>query len=407
MFTVQSKTRLIQTFDRRVSGVFEPTAVKLVPWLLVIQQLRVFWMRKYMASQFVKWTSGCVFFLFMVTFFLLYFVKRPVSSKLGPHADDPYVNSTWYPPVDNLCLKEKIPDYILQPESDEITVVTMFLDLGVFSKGTLKDFRKPSHYHNWLRVFRGIANRVVAYIEKDNDIDYFRKIRSCLPLNMTKIVKVDRNTLPSFKLLPKIRKLYSRPFYPKHYPGTVYPEYTATMHAKHDVLERSILEDPFKTPYFAWLDVGLFRNLANTSFPMFKMVPPKNLEPESIAFTQVSLHDPNLSPRKIIYDMRVWVSGSMALAKKDIMLKFSRDYKQAAEKLLDQGLSNSDQEVINSMYTKEMIKPSYIKIQPYTCEEGQYGLHEADAQYFCLGYASKDTWEKRYSHLRVTSQLKT
>ena len=353
-----------------------------------------------MASQFVRWTCGGVIFLFLLTFFLLYFVERPVPSKLCPRADDSDFDHTEKPPVKK---KTKIPDYILQHESDEITVVTMFLDLGVFGKGSPKNNRGPLNYHNWLRVFGGIANRVIAYMEKDNDIDYFWKIRSCLPANMTKIIKVDRNTLPSFKLLPKIRKLYSTPSYPKHYPGTVYPEYTATMHAKHDVLERSILEDPFKTPYFAWLDVGLFRNLANISFPVFKMVPPKNFEPESIGFSQTSLHNPNLSPKEITYGMRVWMSGSMALAKKEIMLNFSRDYKQAAEELLDQGLSNSDQEVINAMYTKEMIKPHYIKIQPYVCIESQYGLYGPDAKYFCLGYACKDTWEKRYSHLRVTN----
>ena len=353
-----------------------------------------------MALQFARWTCVCVFPFSLLTFFLFHFNRRPVISKLDLRADEFHHDPIENPPVDE---KTKIPDYILQPESDEITVVTMFLDLGVFGKQSPKILRKPSHYHNWLRVFGGIANRVVAYLETEDDIDYFRKVRSCLPANMTKIIKVDRNKLPSFKLLPKIRKLYSDPLYPKHYPNTVYPEYTATMHAKHDVLERSILEDPFKTPYFAWLDVGLFRKLADKSFPVFKIVPPENFKPDSIGFSRTSLHNPNLSPRTVIYKKLVWMSGSMALAKKEVMLQFSRDYKQAAEELLDQGLSNSDQEVINAMYTKDMIKPHYIKIQPYACHEGQYGLHYTDAQYFCLGYACKDAWKKRHSNLRVTN----
>ena len=64
---------------------------------------------------------------------------------------------------------------MLKIESDEMTVVTMFLDLGVFKKGYEPDrYHSPLKYRNWMRVFGRIANRVVAYIERDNDIIFFK-----------------------------------------------------------------------------------------------------------------------------------------------------------------------------------------------------------------------------------------
>ena len=50
----------------------------------------------------------------------------------------------WYSPIDYWCMKEDVPHYVLQPESDEIAVVTMFLGLGVFRKGVA-----DRHYHPW------------------------------------------------------------------------------------------------------------------------------------------------------------------------------------------------------------------------------------------------------------------
>lgn len=80
------------------------------------------------------------------------------------------------------------------------------------------------------------------------------------------------------------------------------------------------------------------------------------------------------------------------------MLNFTRQYKEAVEYLLDQGLSNSDQEVIFSMYSVQMRKEEHVKIKTYLCYQGQLGLTGADSRYFCLGYVCKNAWEKRVPH---------
>lgn len=73
------------------------------------------------------------------------------------------------------CDDETVPDYMLRAAPDEMTIVTMYLDLGVLKTGDgLLSYRSPYSYRRWMRVFGRMVNRVVAYMENDDDIEYFR-----------------------------------------------------------------------------------------------------------------------------------------------------------------------------------------------------------------------------------------
>ena len=63
----------------------------------------------------------------------------------------------------------------------------------------------------------------------------FCSARASYGPNKTLIVKVARNRLWSFGLIPNISTIYSKPGYPRHMPDTVKPEYSAVMHAKYEV----------------------------------------------------------------------------------------------------------------------------------------------------------------------------
>ncbi|BFZ02972.1 hypothetical protein BsWGS_06011 [Bradybaena similaris] len=361
---------------------------------LIVGKLRRHWITFKMSLYYGKWSLRrnvkffsalsvlglCIFVLYHIVFHI----------ELLP----------WNPAVDRWCDYEDVPSYMLRTDPDEMTIVTMFLDLGYFKKGEqLFAYHSPYKYKRWMRTFGRMVNHVVAYIENDNDIEYFKEIRSCLPPSYTTIIKVHRHELSSFRHLETIRHIYARPSYPKHYPNTVYAEYSCTMHAKYDVLENACNANYFETPYFAWVDVGLFRNLDGTDYPLFKLIPPEKFHPERIGFSQAWPHDPAHSPEDSMHNKMVWVSGSMVLATKEDMLNFTRDYKIAVKELLDQGLSNTDQEVIYAMYSAKMRKPHYMKIKPYICHQGQLGLRGADSRYFCLGYVCKKAWEKRVPSL--------
>lgn len=64
---------------------------------------------------------------------------------------------------------------MLRTDPDEMTIVTMFLDLGYFKKGEQAfAYHSPHKYKRWMRTFGRMVNRVVAYIESDSDIEYFK-----------------------------------------------------------------------------------------------------------------------------------------------------------------------------------------------------------------------------------------
>ncbi|KAH9504074.1 hypothetical protein Btru_067678 [Bulinus truncatus] len=361
----------------------------------LLSKLHRQWISLEMSFRYGRWTPKKTFLGLMLisAFGLLIFTIYHLiySVELLP----------WNPSLDNWCDREKVPEYMLYPAPDEMTVVTMFVDLGVFKKGEKAfAYHSPYKYKRWMRTFGRMVNRVVAYFENDEHIEYFRKIRSCLPASHTKIIKIHRGDLPAFKNLAQIRHIYSQPSYPKYHPNTVYPEYSCAMHAKYDVLQRSCIMDFFNTPYFAWVDIGLFRQLDGTDYPLFKLIPPDKFNPERIGFSQAWPQDPAFPPEYVMKEQMVWVSGSMVLATKEYMLNFTRDYKEAVKELLDQGLSNSDQEVIYSMYSAKMRKPHYTKIKPYLCHRGQLGLFGSASRYFCLGYVCKNAWEKRVPHIK-------
>ncbi|CAG5118847.1 unnamed protein product [Candidula unifasciata] len=361
---------------------------------LIVGKLRRQWITFKMSFYYGKWSlrRNVRFFSVLsvlgLSIFVLYYILFTI--ELVP----------WNPRVDRWCDYEEAPSYMLRSDPDEMTVVTMFLDLGYFKKGERAfSYHSPYKYKRWMRTFGRMVNRVVAYMESDSDIEYFKEVRACLPPSYTKIIKVHRHDLSSFKHLATIRHIYSRPSYPKHHPNTVYAEYSCAMHAKYDVLEKACVADYFQTPYFAWIDVGLFRNLDGTDYPLFKLIPPEKFHPERIGLSQAWPLDPSHSLEEIMQTSLVWVSGSMVLATREHMLNFTKDYRQAVKELLDQGLSNTDQEVIYAMYSAKMRKPHYIKVRPYLCHPGQLGLYGADSRYFCLGYVCKNAWEKRVPHV--------
>ena len=147
---------------------------------------------------------------------------------------------------------------------------------------------------------------------------FTRKVRSCLPDSHTKIIKINRDQLPAFRHLETIRKIYNKPSYPKVYPDTVYPEYSCTMHAKYDVLNSACKADFFETPYFAWLDIGLFRQLDQSLQPIFKLVPPEKFNPERVGMTQITPLDPVVPPEFVMRNTQKWVSGAMVLATREV-----------------------------------------------------------------------------------------
>ena len=229
--------------------------------------------------------------------------------------------------------------------SDEITVVTAYFDLGKFSKGGGNHYYTPKLYRDWMKVFGRMKNVLVAYLEKDDDVRYFKALRSHFPRNLTVIHHISREQLWSFSLKPKIKQIYESKNYPKHHPNTVIPEYSCAMHAKYEVLRRTILENPGKTKYIAWIDIGLYRAyLKETSD--FQLRLPKDFNNSFVSFSEVYKRDIKRDPKGIILGNHVWVGGATVLGRIDTMLLFSAMYMHFVEYFIEHSLMNTDQQII-------------------------------------------------------------
>ncbi|ESO92613.1 hypothetical protein LOTGIDRAFT_162529 [Lottia gigantea] len=314
----------------------------------------------------------------------------------------------WYghPYVSKWCKYKQIPRYALKHEPDEITIVTALFDLGLVKKGHgVLDYHSPYKYKEWVRPFSKLTNPVVIFVEDDEIAKYVRSVRHCLPKSHTRIIKVSREELWAFSLLEKTRKIFEESTYPKHYPYTTNPEFSCLIHAKYEFLLQAVKKNYFKTPYFAWVDITMFKKLDESGTDVFKMLPPEKFNREKVGFTQVGPHDPHLDLDFIMMYRAVWVSGSMVLGTNQTLSRFIKRYKSSVEYLLDKGLANTDEHVIYSMYTTHMKKPGQVGIHTYRCHQGQLGLTGKDSFYFCLGYLCKATWENIHAGSRVKTGL--
>jgi hypothetical protein len=160
----------------------------------------------------------------------------------------------------------------------------------------------------------------------------------------------------------RIQGVYKQPGYPVHYPNTVNALYTAAQHAKFAVLTDAVRRNIYNTPYYAWLDVGYFRDLAGSK-QFFELKIPNGFDSNRISVNQVSRQPMKTNPRDIFRRNIVWIGGGMFIGTKHIFIEFEKLYHRALLYFLDQRLMNSDQQVIFAMYSKQGRKALNLKIE--------------------------------------------
>ena len=265
----------------------------------------------------------------------------------------------------------------------EVTLVTAFFDLGSFAKGDKNNVYTPTKYKEWMHIFENIHNPLYVYVDSEEYQKFFETIRRNMT-SKTKVILIDRDSLESFRLKDNISAIFSNPKYPKHLPNTVIPEYSCAMHAKYDVMTQSVRDNAFNTNFFAWLDIGYFRDLVNTTYQPFQIHLPPCFDVTKVAFNEIfSLKNRTL--RQIVDHNEVWVGGGLFFAERSVMLQWARDYKYYTEKFIHLGLMSTDQQVIYAMRQptihKELGKRR-VAIQ-------EYHVKYVENNWFGLGYLCK------------------
>ena len=201
--------------------------------------------------------------------------------------------------------------------------------------------------------------------------------------NKTRVIYIRRSELKSFQQVERIRTLFQDPQYPKHPPNTVIAEYPCSQHAKYELVKRTIEEGYFSsTKFVAWIDIGYFRYLTRRRRKFYMVIPPE-MDESKIAMTEVTRADLSLFPSDIFRGNLVWLGGGMSLGTRPVFRKFVEEYEQSAEKFLRQGLSNTDQQVIYSMFTdiNNVVGKVCTRIQTYG-----WFFNDINSCWFYLGY---------------------
>lgn len=275
---------------------------------------------------------------------------------------------------DNLVKKKSVVEIPQKNESKvgnnvkntrNVTIVTAYWNLGTFQKGVGGLKFSINTYFKWASTFKYLVNPLVVYTDCKEFKELMETLRSDR-LNNTMIYLLNRTELWPFQLVTQMKSVLDQPGYPKYYPNTVIPEYPAAQHSKYAVVAETIRKGVFANPYFAWVDIGYFRDVVERKVDFTLDIPP-GFDPGKISVNRVEGLSMNIDPFTIFRKNIVWVGGGIFLGKGVALLQFEQLYHRAVKYFLDQQLVNSDQQVLYSMYSKkgrEALKPN-IELQLY------------------------------------------
>ncbi|XP_076455426.1 uncharacterized protein LOC143290003 isoform X2 [Babylonia areolata] len=268
-----------------------------------------------------------------------------------------------------------------QEEPTDVTLVTAYFNLGRVEK--LGSSLSTYKYLLWAEAFQYVLNPLVVYTDSEQIENMFLETRKQLS-NRTRVVRVSRSSLDSFRDVEKIRQLFQDPEYPKFHPNTVVPEYPCSQHAKYELVRRTLDDTNFfpENRYVAWVDIGYFRYLIKRRRPFYLTTPP-GWDESAVAMTRIAWPDWSLHPSDIVRGNLVWVAGGMSVATRPVYARFVQEYQVCTAALLKQGLSSTDQQVIYSMFTQAHNATHRIRtrIQTYS-----WFLNDLRNCWFYLGF---------------------
>lgn len=288
--------------------------------------------------------------------------------------------------LSKLFTLRELPDSFFSNVHENITIVTAYWDFGTFRKGK-KMQRTRHHYEKWASIFEMILNPVIVYTDSSVFQSSMENYRSKFT-NKTMIYCVNRTKFWPFQLTEQIKAVFDQPNYPKFYPNTFVPKYSASQHIKFAVMLDAVQKNPFKTPLYSWLDVGYFRDIVDDK-RYFRLIPPPGFDESRLSSNEISMKQQNKTASDIFKKNLVWVGGGMLIGTRDNFIKFESLYQKAVNYFLKQKIMNSDQQIIYAIYTDEgrsSLNPN-VELQTYKYEKYMSSTKD---KWFYLGYLCRD-----------------
>ena len=196
-------------------------------------------------------------------------------------------------------------------------------------------------------------------------------------------------------------------------------DYCVTMHSKYEVMDIVISHNFFKTRYFAWIDVGLFRGLSlppqstdgSRVLNVFHLIPPADFDIQRVAY-DAPYEFVERSPKEILERGLDWIAGGFFLGEWSVLSRWLRQYWLYLEVLLALRHTRTDQQILYAMLSAEgrgwfpsrtplrgnngsagpleSQRAEWVDVQAYKNNRGKQFN-----DWFYLGYLCKETWEKQ------------
>lgn len=162
------------------------------------------------------------------------------------------------------------------------------------------------------------------------------------------------------------------------------------MHAKYEVMQLALKDNPFHTKYFCWLDIGLFKRLTSPkavrnrtllkTAPRFRLELPYNFSSDSVAYTEVFTRKPNITLKTIVFRNEAWIGGGYFVGEHSVLYRWTEEYENATRRMLAHNLMSSDLQVVYYIFNE--LDPK-TKVQTYAGTDGRYN------EWYHLGYISR------------------
>jgi len=249
---------------------------------------------------------------------------------------------------------------------EPITVVTAYWNIGAIYNGIPFQSKDPKRYMRYMESYAYIENPVVAYFDDPVMEELFQVIRNRSGLPTKTVLFRNRTKLWAFNLEPRIKEIYSHPDYPKVIPN-FHSSYDCATHAKFVAVPHAIQANYFNTEYFAWCDMGYFRDMPAglKSHYHFRITLPPKFDMEKVAFTEISAPDDKLSLKDIFFKLRFWVASGLFIGRAELLSRLAEDYQYSTEKFLRMNLSETDQQILYGMYSRFNLDIPRTEIQVY------------------------------------------
>lgn len=307
--------------------------------------------------------------------YLLVFCLLLVSLRIYRHLPD----STLQP--------ETVPQYFssaqnyvsqdVQSLQPGVTVVTSYLHPT--SSDGIQDITADPLYLRYLTSFSYILNPVIAFFDNRTIADAFQELRIGLD---TQIIIVKSQHLQAYQLDSQMQRIFMK------LNLSLGSRIACMTHFKYELVSRAVRDSLFRTRYFAWLDVSYYKDIVHSSSHAFKICLPINFIEDRVAFNAPFTRKPYLVD-DIFKHSRAWVSSNLFIANRDTILAFCRDYHQALFRFLEEGLANTDQQVLFAMFSEEYTRLfSTVRVNEYPADPRVDNYHS-------LGIILREFWYRK------------